>query len=110
MSKSLIASKPILKQTLENILLKAAYEAQNTMIHDGDCPQALKTKLEADMKEGAMKWAKKFSEEAGGPMADAIYDFVKEISIVATVKGTLIAPPPSGPVTGVINPTDFKII
>jgi hypothetical protein len=61
------------------------------------------------------KAALKFATAAAPATAQAIYDFVKEISIMITVSGTIIAPPlppalPGGPGTGVISPTDITIL
>lgn len=52
--------------------------------------------------------ANSFANTLAAPMADAIYDFVKQMQITATVTGTVISP--SGPCTGSIPPTSFTII
>jgi hypothetical protein len=52
--------------------------------------------------------ADKFAKELSKSMAQAIYDFVKEIGIQATLSGTVISP--SGPCTGALPPTSFTIM
>ena len=53
-----------------------------------------------------MNYAKKAAEKASQPLAEAIYNFVMEIGILAVPK-SLTAP--NGPVSGVINMVDFKV-
>lgn len=110
MAKTLSASKPILKQDLQTLLEKAAYEAYLTQQNTGDCDPALASQLESDLKKAADTFAKKFAETAADPLATAIHNFVKEIGIMATPKGTLISAAPGAPVAGVINMTDFTIL
>lgn len=67
--------------------------------------------LRAEMEKAALK----FATAAAPATAKAIHDFVKEIGIMVTVSGTIVAPPlppalPGGPAAGVINPTDITIL
>lgn len=105
--KTLAASKPKLEQDLKKLLENASYEADMTMACDkGEADPRISAKLNKDMSEACRKKAKKFAEEAYKPLAQAIYDFVMEIGINLTPRGTLIAPQaPSGalPVQGVAS-------
>lgn len=54
-----------------------------------------------------------FADEAAEPVAEAIYDFVKEIGINITIAPSLISPIvpplPGGPCTGIIPMSNIKI-
>lgn len=59
--------------------------------------------------------ATKFSQEAAGPTATAIYNFVKEMGIAISVPPSLIAPPlppalVGGPCTGTIPQPNITIM
>lgn len=101
MAKTLIASKPILEQDL----YKAFFDAYMTQFQGNTVPEA--SKYDGEMQKAMQEKADKFSKTLSKEMADAIYNFVKEISIQATVTGTIIAP--SGPCTGALPPTSFTI-
>lgn len=99
MGITLSAAKP----KLEKDLYKAFYDAYTSQFssnseagkHSGDAQKVI--------EDGADKFADKLSKS----MAQAIYDFVKEIGIQATLSGTVISP--SGPCTGALPPTSFTI-
>ena len=93
-------AKPILEKKLLDILYNAYMSQYSTDPEAGNC------NLEA--KKSFEKAASKFSQQLSQDMAQAIYDFVKEMSIQATVTGTIVAP--SGPCTGSIPPSNFTII
>lgn len=99
-------AKPVLENEIYNALKDALYKAQMNQFTKGENESLTK------LMEGHMnKWANDFSDtaakEAAPKIANAIYDFVKSIGITAIVKGTLTNT--GGPVTGTINPIDFKI-
>ena len=104
----LSVAKPILQLQLMNIL-KAGYMSQfdpnelgAAQKHDGGAEACFQDR------------ANRFAQNACGPVADAIYNFVKEIGIMATQLNSVIAPPlppalPGGPCSGVININDYTI-
>lgn len=97
-------AKPKLQTDIENAIFEAFKEAEMTQCsNDGSI---LGNAMEAHIQQGASKYAKKAAEIAAPKIAEAIYDFVKEIGITATPT-TLVSP--SGPVTGVIKMPDFTI-
>ena len=98
----LSTAKPI----LENQLLKILYDAYMTQYETNQLSDI--SKYDYEIKDKFSILATKFSQEAAGPTAEAIYKFVKEIGIQANVTGTIIAP--SGPCTGSIPSTNFTII
>ena len=103
----LIPAKTELKIKLIAIL-QTAYMTQFT-------GNALSQIVKFDLERFGSAEAKalEFAYEAAGPVADAIYDFVKEIGINITVPPTLISPivppMPGGPCTGVIPMTNIKV-
>ena len=101
---TLQGAKPKLEQDLKKLLEDASYEADMAMLlEDGSVDSRIAAKIKSDMDKACRKKAQKFAEKAHKPLAQAIYDFVKEIGINLVPKGTLIAPQaPSGslPVTG----------
>ena len=99
MGKTLAASKPILEQDLYN----AFYDAYMTQYQ----PDPSMNSCDSEAKANIEKYADIFSKSLSKDMAQAIYDFVKEISIQANASGVVIAP--SGPCTGVIPPTNFTV-
>jgi ApbE superfamily uncharacterized protein (UPF0280 family) len=59
------------------------------------------------MKNALDKKAHDFADSMAKDMANAIYNFVKEIGIMATVSGTVAAP--SGPCVGTIPMNGFTV-
>lgn len=102
-------AKPILQQKLLPIL-KNAYMTQ----YEGNkVVEASKYNSESELL--FQKKAQEFAMKAAGPVADAIYKFVKEIGIQVTIPPSVIAPPlppalPGGPCSGIIPMTSFTII
>lgn len=101
-------AKPILQLQLMNIL-KAGYMSQFD-------PNELSAGQKYDNNVHAcfQDKANRFAQNACGPVADAIYNFVREIGIMATQLNSVIAPPlppalPGGPCNGVIQITDYTI-
>lgn len=92
------------KPKLQLDLYKAFYDAYLTQF--GTDPNAGKYNglAQSSITEAADKFANSLSTD----MAEAIYNFVKEIGIQAVVTGTVIAP--SGPCTGNIPLTSFTVI
>lgn len=101
MAKTLQGAKPQLEKDLYNAFYNAYMTQYNSNSADGvsDFDSTIKGSMEAQ--------AQKFSDALSKGMATAIYDFVKEIGIDATVSGTVIAP--SGPCAGTIPQTSFVI-
>jgi hypothetical protein len=104
----LSVAKPILQQQLLSIL-EAGYMSQFNQNELADA-----RKYDSNIKSRYNNNAKKFAQTASGPVADAIYNFVKEIGIMATITGTITAPPappvlPGGPCFGSIPLTGFVI-
>ena len=100
MAKTLIESKPVLQADL----FKAFYDAYMTQFTpsldlDG-------SSVDGEAKSKMQQKATDFSQKLSIGMADAIYKFVKEISIQATVAGVIA---PSGLCTGTIPPISFKV-
>lgn len=108
----LSTAKPKLKSDIEKILYDAMYEAyKTTFIKSSDSEAVINNNAEKEINDAAEKFADKASKTAAGPLATAIYDFVKSIGIMATPKGTLLSPGglTPAPVTGTIMMTDFTI-
>lgn len=99
MGKTLIASKPILEQDLYNAFYNAYMTQYNNDPSMNGCDREAKSAIK--------KSADKFSSSLSKDMAQAIYDFVMEISIQVNVSGSIISP--SGPCTGIIPPTNFIV-
>jgi hypothetical protein len=113
---TLAGAKPKLEADLKKLLEDALYEAEMSMLNEGaDIDLGIAARIKNDIIMPAnRKKAQKFAEQAYKPLAQAIYDFVSEIGITLTPKGTLIAPQaPSGalPITGAASTTtqDFTI-
>lgn len=102
MSMTLQGAKPLLEQKL----YKAFYDAYMTQCDANSLESA--SKYDGETKSAFQKKADQFSKSLSKDMADAIYNFVKEIGIQANVSGVVIAP--SGPCTGMIPMTNFTII
>lgn len=97
-------AKPKLQTDIEQALYNALYKAQMTQCkNDGS---EMGQMMESHLSQGAQEYAQNAAKEAAGPIATAIYDFVKQIGITA-IPSALVSP--SGPVTGVINMPDFTI-
>lgn len=103
--------KPILEQKLKSILKDAAESAYKTQFSTEECGEYASDVNDA-MNKAASDFATKFSEKAAADMAEAIYNFVKGIGIMATIASTVTCATPAGPgtVAGVINTTDFTIM
>ena len=93
------------KPKLEMDLNKAFYDAYMTQYEDNKVSEAWK--YNSDMKNALDKKAHEFADSMAKDMADAIYNFVKEIGIMAKVSGTVVAP--SGPCAGTIPLTGFTV-
>lgn len=99
MGITLAAAKPLLQKNLYN----AVYNAYMTQISED--PEA--GEYNARAKQSLQKAADKFASALSKDMADAVCDFVKEMSITATVTGTITSP--AGPCAGAIPPNNFII-
>lgn len=100
MAMTLIAAKPILQQDL----YKAFHDAYMSQFQNN----SEAGKYNNDSKKSIEKAADKFSQQLSKDMAQAIYDFVKEIGIEVIIPPTVISP--SGPCTGSIPMTNFTIL
>lgn len=108
----LSSAKPTLQSDLEDLLEEAAYEAfMTTQESPSGTASSISNRMEKELKSAASNFAKKFAEVAGEPMAEAIYNFVKEIGIIATPSGSLISTSITSPspVTGTMPMSDFAI-
>ena len=104
--KTLAASKPKLEQDIKKLLEDACYESEMTAFATGKGDPRIVAAVKKSMEQGARKKAQKFAEKAYQPLAQAIYDFVMEIGINLSPKGTLLCPQsPAGvnPVTGMAS-------
>ncbi len=109
---TLNGAKPKLETDLKKLLEDALYESEMTMVNGCDEPR-IAAKVKQVLDKAAREKAKKFAEKAYQPLAKAIYEFVKEIGITLTPKGTLIAPQaPAGalPITGTASTTTQDIL
>lgn len=101
----LITEKPVFEQKLYTML----YNAYMTQYNSDPTLGSINIQIENKMKDAANKFALK----ASPAVADAVYNFVKEIGITITVKGTIISPIlpniPGGPCTGVISSQNINI-
>lgn len=93
------------KIKLQKELYKALYDAYmadfapNIVTEEGS--------YDANIKSAMEKKAIKYATGLSMDLTDAIYKFVKEIGIQATVTGVSS---PVGPCTGMLLPTNFKIM
>lgn len=106
MPATLIGAKPKLESDLRRILQKAAEEAFKTANKGDGSDMQIESYVNNAIKDAAKRFSEKFAEEAYKEMANAIYEFVKEIGIKAT-PGLLMSP--HGPVTGAIMLNEFTI-
>lgn len=101
---TLQGAKPKLEQDLKKLLEDACYEADMSMlIENSSVDPRIASKVKSDMDAACRKKAQKFADTAHKPLAQAIYEFVKEIGINLVPKGTLLCPQsPAGvnPITG----------
>ena len=97
----LTTALPILQQALL-IMLKEAYMTQ----YDPNMVTAA-SKYDSNSESLYQKKAQDFALSAAPKVALAIYAFVKEIGIQASMTGTVIAP--SGPCTGNIPMPNFTV-
>lgn len=102
MAITLNAAKIILQQDL----FKAFKDAYMTQYESNKVSSA--SKYDHDVKQALNKKAIEFANSLSVDMADAIYNFVKEIGIQVTIPPSVIAP--SGPCSGIIPMTSFTII
>ena len=113
----LSTAKPILQSQLLQILQNASYEMFMTQFAKNQISEAGKYDgdRENKMKQFASEFSQKFAQEASGPVAQAIYDFVKEIGIQVTIPSSVISPAkppplPGGPCSGMIPMINIKIL
>lgn len=107
----LISAKPKLQLELQQLLYKSMYETLISLQNPSDVDASIVSKSDNNNKKFATQLATKFSQEAAGPMANAIHSFVSQMSITMIPSGALISTSittPS-PVIGTCPPTDFTI-
>ena len=111
MGKTLGVAKTELEQKLKKAFFDAGYSAYMTQYQPNAIPEAQKYDEDDSLKKLQEKlatdYANELSESLAKDMAEAIYNFVKEIGIQITIPPTVIAP--SGPCTGAIPPNCFTI-
>lgn len=100
-------AKPKLESDLRRILQKAAEEAFKTANKGDGSDMQIESYVDNAIKDAAKKFSEKFAEEAHKEMANAIYEFVREIGITMTPKSTLVAG--VVPVTGTALISDFIV-
>ncbi len=108
----LSTAKPELETNIKDILYDSLYSAYLTTYITSDITdQGIAASANKEIDDAAKKFARKAADTACGPLADAIYNFVLSIGIIAAPKGTLMSPGglTPAPVTGVINMNDFII-
>lgn len=93
------------KTILQADLYKAFYDAY--MVDFTPNIVAEERSYDANIKSAMEKKAIKYATGLSIDLTDAIYKFVKEIGIQASATGVIA---PSGPCTGVIPPSNFKIL
>lgn len=122
MGKSLAGAKVSfvsdLEKALKEAMEEAMYEAYMTQFSQSDDKDAsnMNQSIQDGLKESAKKFSKeaadKFSQKASKSIADAIYNYVKEmtISINHMNPGTLVSA--AGPVTGLVSilPSEVTIM
>lgn len=113
----LSTAKPILQAKLLQMLQDASYEMFMTQFSSNEVLEAKVYDIvnKKSMEKMGKEFSLKFAQTAAGPVATAIYDFVKEIGINITVPPSVIAPPlppalPGGPCSGAIPMTNVKIL
>lgn len=94
------------KKDLRNELYDAFYDAYMTQ-YTKNTSDKVYTDDERDRENGFKKLAKDFSNELADGMSDAIYNFVKDMSINITIPPSVVSP--SGPCSGTILNTYIKI-
>ena len=106
----LSVAKIELQNKLKSIIKLAFYNAYMTQNQPNAVSEAQKYDNvgKDQMKKLANDYAEELSKSLAKDMAEAIYNFVKEIGIQVTIPPSVIAP--SGPCTGVIPLTSFTII
>lgn len=92
------------KITLEQDIAKVFYDAYRSQLTE---PSEGGISLIEDTS-GIDKSLKDQADKIGKGMAQAIHDYVTQMSISVTLSGTVISP--SGPCTGAIPPTSFQIL
>jgi hypothetical protein len=92
------------KITLEQDLIDAFYDAYKSQV---STPDAEGVSLIED-PDSIDKSLRDQAEKMGKGMAQAIHDYVTQMSISVTLSGTVISP--SGPCVGTIPPTSFQIL
>lgn len=97
--KTLAGAKPKLEEDIKKLLEDSFYKAEMTALDEGgDADSRIIAMVKQEMDKASRKKAQEFANKAYKPLADAIYDFVKEIGIDLIPKGTLTSP--TGPVGG----------
>lgn len=95
--------------TAKNKLQEDLYNAFYNAYMSNFVPNVVTEEKSYDLniKNAMEKKAKTYATGLSKDVANAIYNFVKEISIQASVKGVIS---PMGPCTGMLIPADFKIM
>lgn len=108
--QTLKVAKLELEQKLRDAFFNAGFNAYMTQHQPNAVSEAQKYDNvgKDQMKKLANDYAEELSKSLAKDMAEAIYNFVKEIGIQVTIPPSVIAP--SGPCTGVIPLTSFTII
>ena len=98
---SLISGKPVLEQKINNCAYNAMYEAFMTTCGAGSADPSVTAMIQKNMDVAAKKYARKFADELAKSLADAVYEFTKDITIVLAPSGALLSPQTPTGVTAV---------
>lgn len=100
-------AKPILQSNINEILYNSLYKAFMSTFSESDISDSsINKRAKQEIDDAAKQFAKTCADEASKNLAESIYEFVKKIGIVAKPTGLVS---PQGPVSGIINLTDFSI-
>ena len=98
-------AKPKFESDIKQLIEDSMYNAFISTFSKGD-EDVIDAYLEKALDESAKKFARKVSEKAATPLADAIDEYIKSMGIFITVQPLGISlTGPTGPVSGVINIT-----
>lgn len=111
--KTLIKTLPDFKNQLYNCLKDSMYETWMATLESGDnVDPSITATIQKDMDIAAKKYSEVFAARLAPPLSQAIYNFIMEIGINLTPKGSLMAPQATTgilPVTGSASTTTQDI-
>lgn len=111
--KTLVGALPTFTSDLKKSLSEAARKAFLSTLSQGDVDPAIAATIKGDMEKSARVFGETFASSLAPELAKNIYNYIMEIGITLTPKGTLLAPQaPSGvlPITGSASTLSKDII